>query len=184
MTKTLLAWHGDAKLQKAAVATMAAHREADTLVKGLYWQNGKGCAVGCLIHGSDHTLYEPRFGIPQALAQLEDTIFENLPNGDAMKWPERFLKAAKPGADLSLVQWKFLAFVVDEALSRPGAASVREACQPALEVVRARARGEPVTAAESAAAAAAWSAAESAQCDQLRKLFPNPFKKFKVESQS
>ena len=77
-TKPLLAWHGDAELKNATVATMAAHRKADRLVKGLYWENGRGCAVGCLIHGSDHALYEPRFGIPQALARLEDTIFEGL----------------------------------------------------------------------------------------------------------
>ena len=164
-TSPLLAWHGDAKLQRETVKIMAGHRKADTLVKGLYWEDGKGCAVGCLIHGSDHSLYEPRFGIPQALARLEDMIFENLPNGDAMKWPERFLKAARPGADLSLVQWQFLEFVVDEALSRKEAASVREACQPALEVVRAKARGEEVSAsaAESAARSAAWSAESAAR---------------------
>ena len=166
--KPLLAWHGDKALQKQTVAIMAAHRKADTLTKGLYWGNGRGCAVGCLIHGDDHSLYEPRFGIPQALARLEDMIFENLPNADAMKWPERFLKAAKPGADLSLVQWQFLEFVVDEALSRKEAASVREACQPALDVVRAKARGETVSAsaarsAWSAAEIAAWSAAWSAE---------------------
>lgn len=156
----LLAWHGDSALFKATVAEMAAHRKADRLVKGIYWEGGKGCAVGCLIKGSNHSQYETRFGIPEALARLEDTIFENLPNGEAMKWPERFLKAAKPGADLSLVQWQFLAFVVDDALSRPAAASVREACQPALEVVRAKARGEPVS--ESAAMSAARSAEMSA----------------------
>jgi hypothetical protein len=165
MTK-LLAWHGDAELQSKAIAGMAEHRKADRLVKGIYWEGGKGCAVGCLIHSNDHAEYEPRFGIPQALAQLEDTIFENLPNGDALAWPERFLKAARPGADLSLVQWKFLAFIVEEASARAEAASVREACQPALEVVRAKARGEEVTEeAESAAwsaRSAAWSAAESA----------------------
>ena len=160
----LLAWHGDPALKKSTVAIMAAHRKADTLVKGLYWENGRGCAVGCLVHGSDHALYESRFGIPQTLARLEDTIFENLPNADAMRWPERFLKAARPGADLSLVQWQFLEFVVAEALSREEAASVREACQPALEIVRARARGEAVSesVAESAESAA-WSVAESAE---------------------
>jgi hypothetical protein len=164
----LTAWHGDVKLQKATVAEMVEHRKADRLVKGVYWEGGKGCAVGCLIHSGDHKQYEPRFGIPQALARLEDTIFENLPNGEAMKWPERFLKAARPGADLSLVQWQFLAFVVDEALSRPEAESVREACQPALEVVRAKARGENVSgsaarsAAESAESAA-WSAGSAAR---------------------
>ena len=171
LSPVLRAWHGDAKLKRATVAAMAAHRKADELVQGYgYWADGKGCAVGCLIKGDDHSLYEPRFGIPEALARLEDTIFEKLSKADAQRWPERFLKAAKPGADLSLVQWQFSAFVVEEALSRPEAESVREACQPALEVVRARARGEAVTesaarSAESAArsaANAAWSAENAA----------------------
>ncbi len=173
MTK-LLAWHGDAALKKATVAEMAGHRKADRLVKSVYWEGGKGCAVGCLVHSGQHSEYESRFGIPQALARLEDTIFENLPKADAMRWPERFLKAAKPGADLSLVQWQFLAFVVEEALLWPEAGSVREACQPALEIVRARACGEDVSesavrsaesaarSAESAARSAAWSAVRSA----------------------
>ena len=41
----LLAWHGDATLKKATVAEMAAHRKADNLRKGFYWEGGKGCAV-------------------------------------------------------------------------------------------------------------------------------------------
>ncbi len=165
MTDTLRAWHGDPALKKATVAEMAAHRKADRLVKGRYWEGGKGCAVGCLVHSGNHALYEPYFGIPQALAHLEDKIFESLPNGESQRWSEQFLKAAKPGADLSLVQWQFLAFVVEEALSRPEAASVREACQPALEIARAKARSEIVPeSAESAAwsaESAAWSAASA-----------------------
>ena len=153
---TMRAWHNDPALKQATVAEMAAHREADNLVKGVYWEGGKGCAVGCLIHSGNHAEYEPRFGIPQALARLEDAIFESLPNADAMLWPERFLKAAQPGADLSLVQWQFLEFVVEDALSQKGAESVREACQPALAVVRAKARGEAVS-----ARSAAWSAASA-----------------------
>ena len=54
----LLAWHGDAALKKSTVATMAAHRKADTLVQGIYWENGKGCAVGCLVHGPCPALQE------------------------------------------------------------------------------------------------------------------------------
>lgn len=167
MPDIILAWHGDPELKKATVAEMAAHRKADRLIKGKYWVGGKGCAVGCMVKSSDHSLYEPRFGIPQALARLEDTIFESLPNGDWQKWPERFLKAAEEGADLSLVQWQFLVFVVEDALSRKDAANVRAACQPALEIVRAKARGESVSAnaawsAEIAARSAAWSAERSA----------------------
>jgi hypothetical protein len=168
---TLLAYHSDRALKKSVVAEMAAHRKADSLVQGYgYWRDGKGCAVGCLIKSGNHEEYEQRFGIPQALAHLEDTIFERLPREDAMKWPERFLKAAKPGADLSLVQWQFLDFVVTEVLSRPEAESVREACQPALDVVRARARGEDVSDSAAWSAESAESAAWKRYADKLIEL--------------
>jgi hypothetical protein len=168
----MLAYHNDANLRDATVAEVQKHMDADALVQGYgYWKDGKGCAVGCLLKSSNHAEYETRFGIPIALARLEDTIFENLPADAARKWPMRFMLAPRPGADLALVQWKFLAFVVGEALARPEAASVRAACQPALDIVEAKARGEAVSAesaasaasaARSAARSAAWSAESAA----------------------
>jgi hypothetical protein len=105
---TLIAYHNDHALKASLLAKMAKHREADELVKGVYWSGGKGCAVGCLLESSDHGLYESRFGIPQVLARLEDEFFEGLTNAKAQLWPERFLSAIQPGADLSRVGWQFI----------------------------------------------------------------------------
>jgi hypothetical protein len=111
----MLAYHNNAKLKKSVVATMAKHRKADNLLQGYaYWKDGKGCAVGCLIEGSDHGEYETRFGIPRILARLEDRIFEGLPVKEARKWPERFLSAIKPGADLSSVWPKVAVFMLNK----------------------------------------------------------------------
>jgi len=111
----LLAYHGDDAIKTAIMAQLAGHREADEIVKGHYWEDGKGCAVGCTVHSGNHAEYEPRFGIPQVLARLEDRIFEGLPNDKAKEWPERFMGAIKPGADLSQVWPKFAAWLlVDE----------------------------------------------------------------------
>ena len=112
----LVAYHNDPALKAECLAKMAAHRKADTLVKGVYWEGGKGCAVGCLIASDDHGLYETEFGIPQALAQLEDCFFENLPNDQTMLWPERFLGAIHVGADLNRVVLKFLHWNLTENL--------------------------------------------------------------------
>ncbi len=114
MEKMMLAYHNDPELKKSVVAQMAAHRKADELVKGVYWEDGKGCAVGCLIKGGNHALYETKFGIPRQLAYLEDRIFENLDNGASQKWPERFLKAIKPGADLSMVVPKLMLCLLED----------------------------------------------------------------------
>src|SRR5690349_7382454 len=112
------AFNNDDGLKRFVLDQLAAHREADRLVKGTYWEDGKGCAVGCTLeavrlrcgkkieHGR-HALYEPELGIPQALARLEDRIFENLPNEHSQRWPERFISAIAPGADLTLVWPRF-----------------------------------------------------------------------------
>lgn len=76
-----LAYKNKPSIKKKYVARVKAHRDADEIVKGIYWENGKGCAVGCTIEGRDHSKYETELGIPRILAHLEDTIFEGLPNG-------------------------------------------------------------------------------------------------------
>jgi hypothetical protein len=70
----MLAYHSDDTIKTAILAQLAMHREADQLVKGQYWEDGKGCAVGCTLHSGDHMEYETRFGIPVALARLEDRL--------------------------------------------------------------------------------------------------------------
>ncbi len=108
----MLAYHDKPELKNSVLAEMAGHREADRLVKGRYWEEGKGCAVGCLIKSGDHIEYESRFGIPKELAQLEDQIFEGLTNGKSQEWPERFLGAINPGADLSKVWNNFAVWLL------------------------------------------------------------------------
>jgi len=90
------------------IARVKEHQKADQIIKGQYWENGKGCAVGCTIEGSDHSKYETELGIPKEIAYLEDTLFENLPNELAMTFPLRFLEAVPINADLSKVIAKFV----------------------------------------------------------------------------
>lgn len=85
-----------------------AHREHDQLTQGIGWDNGKGCAVGCTLHEYNHKKYPDLLGVPEILARLQDRIFESLSHRDAMLFPEQFLSAIQPGADLSLV-WPRLA---------------------------------------------------------------------------
>ena len=158
----LIAYHNDPQIKADILAQLAAHRAADELVKGQYWRNGKGCAVACTIHGSNHAEYETRFGIPQMLARLEDRMFEGMPDEQSQLWPERFMGAIEPGADLSRVGWKFLHWLLTDKSINPGidhpsvADAVRQ-CADAL--VPLLAEGQP---ADEAAAARAARAAEAA----------------------
>jgi len=120
--KIMLAYHNDPAIKACILAQLQAHYVADEIVQGQYWQNGRGCAVGCTIHSDDHDRYERLFGIPRELAYLEDKIFEGLPNRDAMGWPLRFMHAIVPGTDLSRVWPEFLRWVLD-SIALPSAGS-------------------------------------------------------------
>lgn len=81
----MLAYHNDINIKAGVLAKMAKHREADKLVQ-----------------------YETRFGISRLLARLEDGIFEGLPVAEAKLWAERFLSAIPVGANLYMVFYKFM----------------------------------------------------------------------------
>lgn len=99
------------------IASIEAHHAADRIVQGRYWEDGRGCAVGCSLvdfkaNPSDHAAYERLFGIPRVLARLEDGIFERLPKEAALEWPLRFTRAVREGSDLSLVWPKFAVWLL------------------------------------------------------------------------
>jgi hypothetical protein len=64
----MLAYHNDPKIKAQYLRRVRAHEKMDEIIQGKYWERGRGCAVGCTIHGSDHTQYETELGIPEWLA--------------------------------------------------------------------------------------------------------------------
>lgn len=114
MTSKLIAFHGKKGIKEKYLSRVREHRKADQLIKGSYWADGKGCAVGCTVHSSDHLAYETELGIPSSIALLEDGLFERLPNGTAMAWPERFLSSINIGADLSAIWPRFMMWMLTD----------------------------------------------------------------------
>jgi hypothetical protein len=184
---TLLAFHNDPEIKAKYLARVKAHRKADEIVKGQYWErrDGKfrGCAVGCTLHSSDHSAYEAELGIPTALAYLEDTIFENLPMDMALEWPERFLSAPKPGADLKFVVNRFLIWLLTDSTNgvirfaggHPGVeASIRAVAALHERVIggdepdQKEWKAEAAKAEALAAAWAAWAARAAARAAEAR----------------
>ena len=178
---TMLAYtQGTTKDQ--VLARVRRHREADRLIHGVYWENGRGCAVGCTVSGrrrAGEGWYDAvarQIGIPAHLAALEDAIFEGLPNGDAQAWPERFLRAIPEGADLGRVWPQFAIWLLtEEAPSASGEA--------VAALYRRRLAGDEPTDAEwsreaeaaraagaSGAARAAGEASFTRQADKLVEL--------------
>jgi hypothetical protein len=150
------------------VADMIAHREADKLIKGQYWEDGKGCAIGCQVHSSDHAQHARVFGIDIRLSHLQDAIFEALPDADAMEWPVKFLKAIPEGADTSGVWPQFAARMLTRCIGyvgggdEPGRAQCRNAVARVRDLLAAGVVAGPVLDAAGAAAGAARAAAGAA----------------------
>jgi hypothetical protein len=115
MSATLLAYHSDPKIKAKFVRRVEAHRKADELLQGATGEGGKGCAVWCTFDKYEHACGPTEIGYPEVLMHLEDAIFEGLPEAESLEWPTRFLKAAKPGADLSLVLPRFAVWNLTDA---------------------------------------------------------------------
>jgi hypothetical protein len=108
----IVAFHGDESIKLKYLVRVRAHRLADQIVKGQYWENGKGCAVGCTLHSGNHADFETELGIPGQLAYLQDVLFENLPIDEARMFPEHFLESIPVGADLYPAFWKFMLYLL------------------------------------------------------------------------
>src|SRR5262249_54061623 len=136
----------------------------------------------------DHSRYPVELGIPEWLARLEDTLFENMSMEKSRTWPLDFLSAIKPGADLERIKGPFLIVVLKSVLETfdhkkfpqakaavDGAIALWErediGSPEFLEAARAaRAAAKAAKAAEAAAwaaaaaeEAAAWAAAAAAE---------------------
>lgn len=172
----LEAFHGKQAIKDKYIARVRVHRETDRLVRGTGYENGRGCAVGCTLDRYEHAAYEAELGIPEWLARVEDTLFEGMPEDEAMLWPERFLAAIKPGANLEKVKAPFLIFVLKAALKSFDHKKSPD-CKKVIDDVIAlwkRADATPLefvaaawAAAKAAAKAAAWAAkaaAKAAEC--------------------
>ena len=173
---TLLSFHNDPAIKEQYMKRVRAHAQADELIQGQYWKNGKGCAVGCTIHGNNHAAYETELGLPEWLARLEDTLFEGLTNADAKQFAVDFLEAIPVGVALDRVKRQFHVFLLQENLDRvqslPLPPDLKQQILAAIQQVltlheQSLASGVPVTEsvwrdAESAVWRA-WRAAENAE---------------------
>ncbi len=109
-------FHNDQAVKDKYVSRVEQHQLADEIVQGQYWEEGKGCAVGCTLHGENHGDYETELGIPTWIAKLQDRLFEGMTNEDAKLFPLKFLEAIPLGVDLDQVKAPFLIFVLKGTL--------------------------------------------------------------------
>ena len=158
------AYHGSQKLKDQVIAELQAHYDADNFIKG------KGCAVGCLLKNvnGNHIEYEEKFGLPVYMAEIEDTIFEGLPNNLAEEWPILFMSSFEVGKDYSDVVWEFLRWLLLDYLlpkvTKEGGVydDVRAALKQSAEVLNSNNAAAAARAASRADAHATYAAASRA----------------------
>ena len=139
------AFHGKQEIKDEYIKRLQDHYDADEIVKGVYWEDGKGCAVGCTLHSDDHKAYEVELGIPEVLARLEDSIFEGLSPKDAKEFPLNFLNAVNVGSDLSQVGDKFLHWLlVDPEHGVLKYASNKKVVQDVADLYERKINGETI----------------------------------------
>jgi hypothetical protein len=141
---TLIAYHGDPAIKSKYLNRVLAHQAADEIAHGFYWENGKGCAVGCTLHSNRHAAYETELGVSRMLARLEDRLFEGMANGKSKEFPAKFLAAIQPGADLSRVGWIFLHWLLTEELVGRDDPRVAQQVKACADVLIPLTQGEPV----------------------------------------
>ena len=162
----MLAYHNDPELKAVVVAQIQGHYDHDEIVHGQYWENGKGCLVGCGLHGSNHSKFETWIGIPEMLPRLADAIFEGLPSARSKEFVREFYGAPRVGADLSRLGWKWLEWLMLVELDYVRDENVRACLAGSASVLAPLTRGEPIdvgAATEAAARAATWAARTAAR---------------------
>lgn len=133
----LLSFHSDPKIKAKYLKRVREHELNDEIVKGVYWENGKGCALGCSVHSADHKAYEIELGLPEWLAHLEDVLFEGLPNEEAKKFPAAFLEAIPVGVNLDPVRLKFSTFMLEENMDQVSTSNIdKEIKEQVISAVR------------------------------------------------
>jgi hypothetical protein len=170
------AYHNDPTIKARYVERVRSHYILDQIVQGRYWQYGKGCAVGCTIHSSEHDRYETELGIPLVLARLQDRLFEGMSSEEAKTFPLAFLEAIPVGGDLAPVLDRFLLWLLineESGVIRFATPQGKEAIQRVADLYTKRLAGETILLDEwrlaradaAYAAAAAYDAADAAYAD-------------------
>lgn len=123
-------------------AEIAAHIAADQVSQGYYWEDEKGCFIGCLTRSSDATKVTERFGIPVPLVKICEHIFERSSQADSVTFFRDVGDAiGSDGKDLSRIHWVFLRDALKAIPKQKG--DIQEIIDPVIEGMELLAKGHP-----------------------------------------
>jgi len=156
----LKAFKNSQQIKTKFIQRLESHYIQDEIIKGQYWEDGKGCAVGCTIHSDSHNCYETELGIPEWVARLEDVLFEGIPNEYAKEFPLKLLKSIPIGySNWRHVYHQLCVFMLEKTCKNINNKIVVKAICDIITLHKTESKDE---AAWSDVRSAAWSAAGSA----------------------
>lgn len=110
----MITFFGEPQLKAQLLARLEAHRAADQFVQGQYWEEGKGCYIGCAIHGADSWEFERQYGLSIHVAKLGEYFFEGFPAIRAKDVPIEIIEAIPVGVESSVVWPRLLNWLVND----------------------------------------------------------------------
>ena len=155
------------EIQQKYITRLQQHYDADEIIHGTYWENGKGCAVGCVLHSSNHKQAENELGIPEWIMHLMDTIFEGMPNKNSKEFPLKLFRSIPRGFDnWQHIYHQLCVFMLEKVCKNIDNKIVVKAICDIITLHKTESKDRSAwsaarSAAWSAARSAAWSAAES-----------------------
>ena len=106
----MLAFTNTIHTKASAVALAIWHQQQDSYLRGSYGEatpkGWKGCMVGCLAEGKNHSKFPELFGIDTRIAHLSDKFFENL--DEYKDWPVKLISSVKEGVDTTNAWYRFM----------------------------------------------------------------------------
>ena len=95
------------------------HVDAKQIRQGIYVSRDSGniryvSSTGAILYGSDTSIAESKYGIPAALMELQEAIFDALEQEKCSQWPLWFLNNMRNGADLRSVVSQFFIWLLFE----------------------------------------------------------------------
>jgi hypothetical protein len=85
-----------------------------TRISSACWKNKKKIdSLTATVGDYDPMLFEDRLGIPASLAELNSTLFFNLPRPRSKDWPSQFLSAIQPGRNLRCVSGQLMHWMLN-----------------------------------------------------------------------
>jgi len=161
------AFHDDKKIQEKYLLRLEEHYKLDEIIKGQYWEDGKGCAVGCLLHSDNHSRFPIELGWPEWLGRLIDTLFEGVPNDKSKEFPLKLYRSIPLGFDnWQHIYHQLCVFMLEKICKNTDNEIVVKAICDVITLHKTESKDESAWSATRSAArsaeSAAWSADESA----------------------